>query len=80
VRFVPYIVATFFAIIPVNSLFVWIGATSQGELAALLGKGRARHPLEYVLLIAGIVAALFALRLIARIAKNAVAKGANGTA
>jgi len=79
VRFVPYILATFFAIIPTNTLFVWIGATSQGELATLLGKGRPRHPLEYVFLIIGIIAALFALRLIARIAKNAVSR-ANGPA
>jgi uncharacterized membrane protein YdjX (TVP38/TMEM64 family) len=80
VRFVPYILATFFAIIPTNSLFVWIGATSQGELATLLGKGRPRHPLEYVLLVVGIIAAVFALRFVARIAKGAVARGANGTA
>ena len=80
IRFVPYILATFFAIIPANTLFVWIGATSQGELATLLGKGRPRHPLEYVMLIVGIIAALFALRFVAKIAKSAVARGANGTA
>jgi uncharacterized membrane protein YdjX (TVP38/TMEM64 family) len=76
VRFVPYILATFFAIIPANSLFVWIGATTQGELATVLGKERPRHPLEYVLLIAAVVAALLALRYVAKIARAAVAKGA----
>ena len=75
VRYVPYIVATFFAIIPANSLLVWIGATSQGELATILGKGRARHPLEYVLLALGLIAAIFVLRHLTKIARTAVERG-----
>jgi uncharacterized membrane protein YdjX (TVP38/TMEM64 family) len=74
VRYVPYILATFFAIIPANSLLVWIGSESQGELATILGKGRPRHPMEYVLLIAGIVAAILALRHITKIARSTVAR------
>ncbi len=75
IHFVPYLVATCLGVIPANSLLVWIGATSQGELAAVLGKGRARHPLEYVLLIVGFIAALIVLRHITKIARAAVARG-----
>ena len=75
IHFVPYIVATFAAIQPANCLLLWIGSTSQGELVEVLGKGRTRHPLEYVLLIAAFVAAFFALRFITKIAKTAVARG-----
>ncbi len=75
IHFVPYLLATFFGVIPANSLLVWIGATSQGELAAVLGKGRARHPLEYVLLVVGFIAAIIVLRHITKIARAAVARG-----
>ena len=78
VHYVPYILATFFATIPANSLLVWIGATSQGELATVLGKGRARHPLEYALLAVGIVAFAVALRYLTKIARNAVARRDEG--
>jgi uncharacterized membrane protein YdjX (TVP38/TMEM64 family) len=80
VRYVPYILATFFAIIPANSLLLWIGATSQGELAAILGKGRARHPLEYVLLTVGLVAAVLVLRHVTKIARTAVERGGDAQA
>ena len=72
VRFWPYLGATVVAIIPANSLFVWMGSTFQGSLQSLLGKGRAHHPLEYVFLIVGFLAAILALRHIAKIARNAV--------
>jgi uncharacterized membrane protein YdjX (TVP38/TMEM64 family) len=75
IHYVPYIVATFFGIIPANSLLAWIGATSQGELAGVLGKGRPRHPLEYVLLAVGLIAAVLVLRHITKIARAAVARG-----
>lgn len=74
IRYAPYLIATCLAIIPANSLFVWIGYSSHGELATLLGKGRPRHPLEYVLLVVSIGAALLALRYVAKVAKNAVDK------
>ena len=72
IRYWPYLAATCLAIIPANSLFVFLGATSQGELATVLGKGRPRHPMEYVLLVAGIVAAVLVLRYVAKVAKVAV--------
>ncbi len=37
VRFVPYMLATVFAIIPANFFFVWFGATSHDALAVVTG-------------------------------------------
>jgi len=73
VRFWPYLGATCVAVILPNSLFVWIGTTLEGGLAALHGKARPHHPLEYVLIGIGIIAAVLALRHVAKIARNAVA-------
>lgn len=77
VPFGPYILATLVAITPPNLLFVWMGSTFQGELSAMLGKGRAHNPVEYVFLALGILAALLALRFAAKIARAAVAKSAS---
>lgn len=75
VRFWPYFWATFFAIVPANTFFVWIGATAQEGLAAANGTGHQRHPGEYVLLGVGVVAGFCVLSYITRLAKAAVAKG-----
>ncbi len=73
VRFWPYLGATCLAIIPANSLFVWMGSTFHGSLSSLVGKGRPHHPLEYVFLAVGIIAAVVALRYVAKVARTAVA-------
>jgi uncharacterized membrane protein YdjX (TVP38/TMEM64 family) len=73
VRFWPYLAATCAAIIPANSLFVWMGSTFHGSLSSLVGKGRPHHPLEYVFLVVGVLAAVIALRYVAKVAKAAVA-------
>ena len=75
VAFWPYLAASCVAIIPANSLFVWIGTTGQ-DLASLVGKGRSIHPLEYALLGVGIVAAFIALRHLSKVAHSAVNRGA----
>jgi uncharacterized membrane protein YdjX (TVP38/TMEM64 family) len=74
IPYLPYIGATCLAIIPANSLFVWMGATFNGELASLV-TGRTRHPLEYVFLALGLVAAVIALKLVAKAARAAVSRG-----
>jgi len=73
VRFGPYLAATCVAVIPPNCLFVWMGATAQGSLSSLVGKGRPHHPLEYVFLGVGVIAAVLVLRHVAKIARDAVA-------
>ncbi len=72
VRFWPYLAATSLAVIPANTLFVWMGSTFQGSLSSLVGKGRPHHPLEYVFLGAGAIAAVLVLRYVAKVARNAV--------
>ncbi len=72
IRFWPYLLASIVAIIPANALIVYLGSTAQAGLAAASGASRPRHPGEYVLVCIGLVAAIFALRHIAKIARNAV--------
>ncbi len=77
VRFWPYLMATCIAIIPPNSLFVWMGSTFHGTLNDLLtGKGQPAHWSKYVLLGVGILAAIIALRHLAKVAGASVARGA----
>ena len=74
IGFWPYFLATFFAIIPANCFFVWIGTSAHHGLAAATGAEHAKHPGEYVFLAVGLVAAFFVLRHITKLAKAAVAK------
>jgi len=69
IRFWPYFIATFFAIIPANCLFIWIGASAK-TLAASGPHGGDTG--KKVLLAIGIVSAFFALRYITKLAKAAV--------
>ncbi len=75
IGFWPYFLATFFAIIPANCFFVWLGSSARHSLAAAAGAEHAKHPGEYVFLVVGLVAFFFALRHITKLAKAAVAKG-----
>lgn len=74
IAFWPYMLATFFAIIPANCFFVWLGVSAHQGLAAATGAQHAKHPGEYVFLAVGLVAAFLALRHITKLAKAAVAK------
>lgn len=74
VRFWPYLIATFIAIIPANCFFVWVGASAQEGLAAFQGTGRQRHPGEYVFIGIGLIAAFLALGYVTRLAKAALAR------
>ena len=74
IAFWPYMLATFFAIIPANCFFVWLGVSAHQGLAAAAGAQHAKHPGEYVFLAVGLVAAFLALRHITKLAKAAVAK------
>jgi len=78
VRFWPYTIATFLAIIPANMLFPWIGASAGEGLAALNGNARPRSPMEYAMLGVGLVAAFCALTYVTKVAKAALAKGEAG--
>jgi len=69
IRFWPYFFATFFAIIPANCFFVWLGASAQEFTGA---SGHAAHPGEKILLAVGLVAGFCALSYVTRLAKAAV--------
>lgn len=74
VRFWPYVVATFFPIILNNAFFVWLGSTAQAGLEVVTGAGRPRHPLEYAMMGLGGLAALTAMVVVTRIARQAIAQ------
>ena len=78
IAFWPYFGATCLAVIAPNALFVWMGSTFNGALSDLLDKGRPHSPLEYALPVAGLLAAIFALRYVAKVARETVAKSAPG--
>lgn len=75
VRFVPYLLATLFAIIPGNFFFTWFGASSTDALAAVSGSGQAAPPGKLVFTAVGLVAAFCALTYVTKIARAAVARG-----
>ena len=72
VRFWPYFFASVLAIMPANFFFVWVGSTAQESAQALLGGGRPRHPVEYVLMGVGLMATFAALTYIGKIARAAL--------
>jgi uncharacterized membrane protein YdjX (TVP38/TMEM64 family) len=74
VGFVPYLLATFFAIIPANFFFAWFGATSQDALGVLTGSAKA-PPGQIVFTVVGLVAFFLVMRYVAKIAHTAIARG-----
>ena len=70
IRFWPYFIATFFAIIPANCFFVWLGASTH----AFVESKDAKHPGHAILLVVGLLAGFCALSYITRLAKAAVEK------
>jgi uncharacterized membrane protein YdjX (TVP38/TMEM64 family) len=75
VRFLPYWIATLFAIIPGNFFFSWFGASSNDALAAVSGAGQATPPGKMIFTIVGLVAFFCALTYVTKIARAAVARG-----
>ena len=73
IPFWPYLLASIVAIIPANTLLVYLGHSAHAGLAIASGAERPRHPAEYVLLGIGVIAAFIALRHITKIARTAVA-------
>jgi len=74
VGFVPYLLATVFAIIPPNFFFVWFGATSHDALAVVTGGAKAT-PGQAAFTVVGLIAFFIVLSYIAKIARAAIARG-----
>ena len=74
VGFLPYMLATVFAIIPANFFFVWFGATSHDlALAVLTGHAKAT-PNQAVFTVVGLIAFFAALSYVAKVARAAIAR------
>ena len=73
IPFWSYLLASIVAIIPANTLLVYLGHTAHAGLAIASGAERPRHPGEYVLLAIGVIAAFIALRHITKVARVAIA-------
>jgi len=73
VRFVPYLVATFFAILVPNVFFVWFGATSHEALAVITGQAKVTGG-QTVFTIIGLVAFFCVLTYVGRLARATVAR------
>lgn len=65
VRFLPYVVASWIAMLPATFLYVYLGAAGRS-----LGEGRARSSWEWVLLAVGLAATAAVTVLLARMAKR----------
>jgi uncharacterized membrane protein YdjX (TVP38/TMEM64 family) len=75
VRFLPYWLATIFAVIPANFFFVWFGASSQDALATVSGAAQAAPPGKIIFTVVGLVSFFAALTYVTKIARAAVARG-----
>jgi len=73
VRYVPYLLASFFAIMAPNFFFVWFGATSQDALAVLTGQARVTSG-QTAFTVIGLVAFFAVLTYVGRLARTAVAR------
>ncbi len=71
VRFVPYVLASWIAMIPATVLYVWIGAA--GKVAAAAGRGQGRTPMEWALLGAGLAATAAVTVMVTRAARRQLA-------
>jgi uncharacterized membrane protein YdjX (TVP38/TMEM64 family) len=72
VRFAPYVVTSWAAMLPGTLLYVWLGAA--GGAAATAGRGDARDPREWALLAAGLAATVAVTVVLTRAARRQLAK------
>lgn len=72
VRFLPYVVTSWAAMLPGTILYVWLGAA--GGAAAAAGRGEGRSPWEWALLGAGLAATVAVTVLLTRAARQQLAK------
>jgi uncharacterized membrane protein YdjX (TVP38/TMEM64 family) len=72
VRFAPYLVTSWVAMLPGTILYVWLGAA--GRAAAAAGRGQGRSPWEWALLAAGLAATVAVTVLLSRAARQQLEK------
>lgn len=69
VGFVPYVLASWVAMLPATILYVYLGAAGRS-----LGQGRARSPSEWALLLAGLAATVAVTIILSRAARKELRK------
>jgi uncharacterized membrane protein YdjX (TVP38/TMEM64 family) len=74
VRFWPYVLASWIAMLPITVLYVYVGAVGRAGLEAAAGQGPARDPLQVVFWIVGLIATGVATWLVTRTARRALAE------
>jgi uncharacterized membrane protein YdjX (TVP38/TMEM64 family) len=72
VRFLPYVLASWVAMVPGTLLYVWLGAA--GGAAAAAGRGQGRTTAEWALLVAGLLATAAVTVLLTRTARKELAR------
>lgn len=72
VRFWPYVMASWAAMLPGTVLYVYLGVVGKAGIEAAAGRGEARSPLETVFLIVGLIATGVATWFVSRIARKAL--------
>jgi len=72
VRFLPYVVTSWAAMLPGTILYVWLGAA--GGAAAAAGRGEGRSSWEWALLAAGLAATVAVTVLLSRAARQQLEK------
>jgi uncharacterized membrane protein YdjX (TVP38/TMEM64 family) len=75
VRFVPYALASSIGVIPGTLMYTYLGAIGR----VVTGGTHQRTPMEWTLMIAGLIATILVTLLVGRIAKNALAERAVAT-
>ncbi len=70
VRFVPYLVASWAAMLPATFLYVYLGAAG-----ASLGQGKEKNPWEWVLLAGGLAATVAVTVILSRVARRELERG-----
>lgn len=78
VRFVPYVLASWLAMLPATFLYVYLGHAGRSGLTAASGAGTERTPAEWALLGAGLVATVVVTVLLTRRARAALKERTEG--
>lgn len=76
VRFWPYLLASWAAMLPATVLYVYLGVVGKAGIEAAAGRGAERSPLETVFLIVGLIATGVATWFVTRIARKALREAA----
>ncbi len=76
VKFCPYVAASWAGMIPGTLVYVYLGTLGRAGLEAAAGTASGRSPVEWTLLVAGLIATVVATIWVSRIARRALREAA----